>query len=56
MSDGKTKRLKLKYLGSQNKDFKIAWNYLNWKWRIIFILGCTTLLYFLFKLGQWLFG
>ncbi|GEM_PF-5088792 len=58
MASKQTQELKKKLEESQKKDIKIAWQHLNWEWRIILILGLITLAYLLvpasFKFGQWL--
>lgn len=56
MASNQTKEFKKKYIESQNKDFKIAWDHLNWEWRGILILGFIALMYLAYKFSQWLVG
>ena len=56
MASKKTKKLKKQLQTSEGNDLKIAWHYLNWGWRIIFIVGIITTMWFFYKLPQWLFG
>lgn len=54
MTSNQTKELKKKLAESQVKDIKMAWQHLNWEWRIILIVGSITIMVIFFKFGQWL--
>lgn len=55
MTSDQTRKLKQKLVESQEKDIKIAWQHLDWFWRIILILGLIAVMNLSFKFGQWLF-
>lgn len=54
MISKKTKQLKKELKDSELSDVKIAWQHLNWSWKIVFIIGIISTVWIFYKLGVYI--
>ncbi|MBU0460655.1 MAG: hypothetical protein KJ771_07670 [Nanoarchaeota archaeon] len=52
MTEKNIKELKKELSEKQTQNVKLMWKYANWEWRLIMVLGCLSLFYICFKIGQ----